>query len=1547
MKIYKNSNCYACFDSSLIIRLSKFIGLSYTNRFYFAALLIMLFGQANSQCIPPTPGHYNGILSTGTGTALLNGVVVQTVLPVGALDQYWTCNLAQGGGPYAMVTAANTTNCSQSNQTGWIGPSNSVVLCPGMPPSFWACNSNTLVSYYFERQFTLPANAPFVIEWDIWATGWVEEILINSLPAYKAGGTYLNHPFHGNINNLKLRWCNWKPAGQPNVISIKVSNTNVAPNCNYTGLKVTSYLTHLYPYTYPCITGPTLACPSSTNIYSLPTKTALAIPNPTVFLYRWYRPNTGLWAGGAGSTNTVSIITGTMTGILGANIYSTYVTAGGSFSSCITSSSFQINVPPPLTITPTFTNICSGKCVTVSAIGATNYSWYAPPNNVSPYAVGPTSSVICPNGTTTITVKGKSQQGNCTSSKTSQINVLTSPNVNIAISPTNGLVCQGGSASLVGSTNVLNPSYFWSPVWLTSSAISVNPTQNTTYVLTVQAPNGCTNQASAPISVIPNPTITVVAQPSIICQGSTSTLTASGGNTYFWPFNFSQLATVAVTPTSSGNFVYQVNGYGSNNCMVSKTVQVTVLTAPTVTISPVSICSGISNTLSAGGANSYTWTIGTAPNQTVSNNSSVVITVVNTTTYSVCGSNSPTGGCVSCTTGVLSPGNPIPLNAPNVTLCTNAGPCTPISGTSTLNVPLNYTWYPGPLPPTASLIVCPTVTTIYSVNVTSSGTTGCPSSATLAVSIETNCCSQPTVGMIALNPANGLGGNYFNNSYVLGGNITLTASTSFSNTEVWMMPNVQITVPSGMYLELDKTHLFSCGINMWKGIVVQDGGRIKTAPNHPLSYSSLIEDAEIAVDLSNITLTNSSPNPPINLQGVIFNKNFIGIRISHSSPSMDSLALGINGCVFSSRSLTYTTIQNLPLNWPNSTTSCGANGLRCVVNPTTGLTPPYTLQGFAQSLLKQPHQSQPGHIGIQVEKFGDPAGINSKPGVQFGITYPGPFPTDFNLFDGLGCGIEITDASLTTMNNVFQNMQRYIYPATTTLTYGGQGIAHVIQPNTLMNARLYLTQDGTPGNQFWNCITGIYAFNVYDFWARNCLIRSDHNIGMLSNFQPTAGDTGISLTTNRFSFSIVESQFNNLRYGIVVSTPTDNLNFDVTGFGPNQGILTRFFTIERNYFGPLVTSNAPYSGGGANSSPSEYMEEAIRIHSPNTFNWTPHPIQHWMSNIISNKIDRVFRGITLDGFEDETISISANDIFIEDDFTFGQPAFGYGIGTANHTDGLAITNNTLNAQPWFVLAPNNPTVSLVYTKEHFGIGSPRIECNATSNSYYGFQFEGRSSGTIWEGNEMCTHFAGMALTNSAVIGQQGDPGAGFGSGNVWLITANCPQFGVNFVSQNHTYVDDSDPTLSPLYVFNSLDRDPTFNGAAFLSTAYMLGISIDNTAPINRLADCVPQHGYLSPPNWRINSFQSINELPTSSTIDKIVIQPNPTNGLLSVMSVTGENFIALKISDSSGKVVYYLESLELTETTLDISFLPPSLYILEVTTWDNNRIYKKLIKSN
>jgi hypothetical protein len=386
-----------------------------------------------------------------------------------------------------------------------------------------------------------------------------------------------------------------------------------------------------------------------------------------------------------------------------------------------------------------------------------------------------------------------------------------------------------------------------------------------------------------------------------------------------------------------------------------------------------------------------------------------------------------------------------------------------------------------------------------------------------------------------------------------------------------------------------------------------------------------------AIDVSGITAANTSP-PPIDIERVIFNHNYIGIKISNST-TIDSVALNVSGCVFASKDMPFATFPSTP-SWSSSDMS---SGLRSATNPTTGLAPPYTFPGCFQSNLKEPYSNQFGECGIKVENVTSPTLPYCPAGVQIGNTYPGSVTNDFNLFDGLRTGIQITDASFTTRNNVFQNMQAY--PASGGWL-GGDGINHTI--TGLMNAKLNLKTDLTnvAGNRFYDCVTGVNVFNVLELSIRFALFRSTQSVLTSTVYMPfpMPGRAGVQLETNRFNWSIVESEFNNLDKGIIFSTPVATYSFDVNGSGPVEGIDAGGFDIERNYFGAEVTSTTSYSGGFANA--SEYMNEAISITTPNpTSNWSTPSNQTGYSYIGSNKIDRAFRGIFVNGMEDTPLSI--------------------------------------------------------------------------------------------------------------------------------------------------------------------------------------------------------------------------------------------------------------------------------------------------------------------
>lgn len=164
-------------------------------------------------------------------------------------------------------------------------------------------------------------------------------------------------------------------------------------------------------------------------------------------------------------------------------------------------------------------------------------------------------------------------------------------------------------------------------------------------------------------------------------------------------------------------------------------VTLTVGVNPTVTVNSSSsaVCSGSSTTLTASGATTYSWSNGATT-------ASVAVTPTATSSYTVTGDNS---GCTgSSVTSVTVNPNPTLIPAPIATIC-----ATPPGQTATLTVSggVSYTWTPGNLT-TPTIVVSPTITTLYSVNGTDAN--GCVGTATTGVLV---------VICTGINEANGSG----------------------------------------------------------------------------------------------------------------------------------------------------------------------------------------------------------------------------------------------------------------------------------------------------------------------------------------------------------------------------------------------------------------------------------------------------------------------------------------------------------------------------------------------------------------------------------------------------------------------------------------------------------------------------------------------------------------------------------------------------------------------------------------------------------------------
>ncbi|MCX8081128.1 MAG: S8 family serine peptidase [Bacteroidia bacterium] len=309
------------------------------------------------------------------------------------------------------------------------------------------------------------------------------------------------------------------------------------------------------------------------------------------------------------------------------NSTTTYTLLGSS-GTCTGNAVTTISVvPAPSLVTnpASSASTCAGGSVTLSASNYATYTWQPGNINSSSVTVSPTSTQI-------YTVSG--QLGNCTSSKTIQVTVVNYPTLNVSSSPS-AAICSGNTVNLTASGAT---TYSWN-TGSTASVISVSPGTTTTYTV-FGFNSSCGTVATIQVSVNPNPTLSTSASANPVCPFETTTLTATGANSYTWaPFgltgNTIQLAPSSpITLTLSGSI---------GNCTSSIPVSVSVAPSPTLNVSTTHtlLCDGSSATLTASGANNYTW---------LPSNTSATFLVISpsvTTTYTLIGA---VGNCSDQTT---------------------------------------------------------------------------------------------------------------------------------------------------------------------------------------------------------------------------------------------------------------------------------------------------------------------------------------------------------------------------------------------------------------------------------------------------------------------------------------------------------------------------------------------------------------------------------------------------------------------------------------------------------------------------------------------------------------------------------------------------------------------------------------------------------------------------------------------------------------------------------------------------------------------------------
>lgn len=276
-------------------------------------------------------------------------------------------------------------------------------------------------------------------------------------------------------------------------------------------------------------------------------------------------------------------------------------------------------ITPTVSINSSHTVLCAGSTATLTASGSVNsYSWNtgALTNTLS----------VSPSSTTVYFV---SNTGNyCASS--SAFTLAVTPQPTVSVSSSTSLTCAGSSVHLTATGA---NSYSWN-TGQTSASFQTAPVATTVYTITGTT-NNCSNVKTFTQQVQPLPVLVISSSTNQICSGNTAILSVSGASAYLW--NTGQtISSISTSPLATT--IYTVTGT-TNGCSANGTFTQLVLQPPTLHVSGAEkvICTGETLTLTASGANTYTW------NVPASNSNTIQISPVFTTFLSLAGTDN--NGC--------------------------------------------------------------------------------------------------------------------------------------------------------------------------------------------------------------------------------------------------------------------------------------------------------------------------------------------------------------------------------------------------------------------------------------------------------------------------------------------------------------------------------------------------------------------------------------------------------------------------------------------------------------------------------------------------------------------------------------------------------------------------------------------------------------------------------------------------------------------------------------------------------------------------------------
>ncbi|MGB0402580.1 MAG: gliding motility-associated C-terminal domain-containing protein [Salibacteraceae bacterium] len=617
-----------------------------------------------------------------------------------------------------------------------------------------------------QTDFTIEAGDSLCFDIDFTSTGaglgfeyevFGEPFLPTTIPA----ATKTTPVFSGNTSNQTICWTPSCSQARPTNYYFTAS---VADSACLPGDTTVAYSIKVDPFEGPkVLTGPSGSCQGgNADVYSTDT-----IAGAT---YNW----TVVGGTIVGASNGPSIVVdwGISTG---GNVKVSAVSQFGCPSDPLDLSVFFSSID---IVTGADRTICFGDTTTLgstqsapTAPNGTTIKW-TPSNLVD----NDTSQnpLAFPTQTTVFYLTVTDTAGTCTAVDSVVVTVLQ--NTNAGISNNDTTICEGDQVQL----NAFGGSiYKWTPSSGVSDDTLINPfttiDSTTTFICEI-TDTGAACPAFDTVIVTVNTKKEINAGlDSSICLNETYTLggspTAPVGSIFKWTPNtnlsFDTVANPVVTPTNSGSTRYILDVTTAAGCQFKDTVTIQVDTVPTLLFDAAkdTICAGEMDTLSARGANTYTWLPASLPQ----NQSFQFISPTVTTKYTATGTDLNFCSSTDSITIVVNPLPEITIPHDSIFLC--LGDTVQLTSTTGAS---SYKWSPNtaliPADTVESPFVFPGSNITYTVNIT--GLNGCDNIDSIYILVDDTIPTDAGLSQLICFP----------DTIAIGGNPT---SLSFNTTYSW------------------------------------------------------------------------------------------------------------------------------------------------------------------------------------------------------------------------------------------------------------------------------------------------------------------------------------------------------------------------------------------------------------------------------------------------------------------------------------------------------------------------------------------------------------------------------------------------------------------------------------------------------------------------------------------------------------------------------------------------------------------------------------------